>query len=436
MFPVFEIKAFLELTWEDIPFIELPTFGHEHALAALFGRHDFFGASVRNIDAFKNREVPHFHPHSNYHVIEQQLHYLFYQGHYFSVARHGIPFGASFTWRALEAHLDGGEWSIPHRVYGDPLKQKLEDLAKRLGAQKRRMMAEQAAETSPAALIPVVKRVVEKSVVKKPASQPAPPPKAAQSLDECANRLELARERLCEQGYQAKYTDEQIKALAQKGELDDRFVVRIIETKYAGDDGYVGQKSNGEVKYWSTTFNQMENGDTDPPTLCGLIGVDYKPGGSYTLVIVDTQAKGAGQSVTIVPTHEKLGDFAKSEIKGINPEAVDSVMTPEYNSEYAEHMTAFKKQDLNIDKEKDIKRYADAKFSSKEDKAQFKTRMKIHERLGANEYYTGDGTTKNLIAGCPSECGVMETFTYDKNPQTLGRLETDGHAKRIVMKLI
>lgn len=80
--------------------------------------------------------------------------------------------------------------------------------------------------------------------------------------------------------------------------------------------------NNGEVKYWSTTFNQMENADTDPKTLCGLIGVDYKPENSYTLAIVDTHAAGAGESVTLVPTHKNLGNFAKNEIKGINPDAV------------------------------------------------------------------------------------------------------------------
>ena len=80
--------------------------------------------------------------------------------------------------------------------------------------------------------------------------------------------------------------------------------------------------NNGEMKYWSTTFNHMENADTDPRILCGLIGVDYQPESSYTLAIVDTQAASAGQSVTIVPTHKNLGNFAKNEIKGINPDAV------------------------------------------------------------------------------------------------------------------
>ncbi|MDZ7924257.1 MAG: hypothetical protein U5M23_09365 [Marinagarivorans sp.] len=268
-----------------------------------------------------------------------------------------------------------------------------------------------------------------KEATPKPAQQNPP----AQSIEECEQRLVDARERLIKNGYQSKYSDEQLLADAQKGELDDRFVARLIKN-YAKDDDYLGRMDNGEVKYWSTTFNQMENADTDPKTLSLLFGIDYDPKGDYTLVVVDTQAKGAGQSTTIVPTHKNLGQFAKSEIKGINREAVDEVMTPEYNAEYAEHMAGFKAAKLDIDKEKDIGDYADAHFSSDSDKAAFKTRMKINKKLGANEHFTGNGTSKNLIADCPNQCGVMETFTYDKNPQTLANLESSGSAKRIPAK--
>lgn len=272
----------------------------------------------------------------------------------------------------------------------------------------------------------------------KPAQTAKPPAAApnqpAQSLDECEQRLGAARERLISDGYQPKYTDEQLQAMTEKGELDDRFVARLIESDYAGDDGYLGQMNNGEVRYWSTTFNQMENADTDPKTLCELIGVDYNPKKSYTLVVVDTHAKGAGQSVTLVPTHKNLGNFTKSEIKGINPEAVDQVMTPEYNDVYAKHVAEINKQNLDIKNDEHVSRYADTNFSTESDKTAFETRTKIHSRLGANEYYTGDGTTKNLITGCPNKSGVMETFTLDKNPKTLSQLEASGGAKRIATK--
>lgn len=435
MYMVFELKARHELTWEDFPYIENPFFSHYRAMTALSEGHDFFGRRVHNIEQFKRKYVPYYDHSFNHQIVSDELRRHFFSGQFFSVARDKIPFSPSFKWRVLGGHPDGGEWYAAHPIYGDTLKQQLEDLAKRLSAQKRRWAAEEAEDnTSAAALIPTVKRVIEKSVTEKPAVQPTPQPMAAQTIEECEQRLGDAREQLIRNGYQSKYTDEEIQALAQKGELDDRFVVRMIETKYASDSGYLGQMNDGEVKYWSTTFNQMENADTDPQTLCSLIGINYIPDRSYSLVIIDTQAKGAGQSVTIVPTHSKLGAFAKHEIKGINPEAVDGVMTPAYNQEYAKHMVAFNAAGGSTDKEKDITDYADANFSNDADRECFEARVKIHERLGANQHYTGDGTTKNLIAGCPNECGVMETFTYDKSPQMLGALETNGSAKRILMK--
>lgn len=427
-----EIKPSHKLTWDDIPYLLDPIFAAGEIMRALQGD-DFPWVHVLNLDTFRKEAVPHYSALNNHYVVRDQVDQLFKAGRYFGVSRTKRPGTALYYWRELADHSEGGEWyarSACYHYMGEQLIQRLD--AKR--HQQARWAAEESAMSEELTAAARSARTTPEKTAPAPAiSQPIPHSKP-HSLNDCEQRLAVARKRLIAEGYQAKYTDEELMAIAQKGELDDRFVVRLVETKYAGNDGYLGQMNNGEVKYWSTTFNQMESADTDPKTLCGLIGVDYKPEKSYTLVVVDTQAKGAGQSVTIVPTHKNLGNFAKSEIKGINPETVDEVMTPEYNGEYAEQMVAFQADGGCIDKPEDIVRYADANFSNDADKKYFGTRAKIHARLGANEHYTGDGTTKSLIAGCPNECGVVETFTYDKNPQTLGQLEANGSAKRISAK--
>ena len=264
MFMVYQLKARHELTWEDFPYIEDPVFSHQRAMTALSGEYDYWGRRVHNIEEFKRKHVPYYSRSFNHQIVDDELRYRFFSGQFFSVARDQIPFAPSFKWRELQGHPDGGEWYVTHYFYGDVLKQQLEDHAKYLSARKRRWAMEVAEDNAnAAALIPAAKRVIEKSVAEKQSSQPTPQPKPAQSIDECEQRLGNARERLITNGYQSKFTDEQIQALAQKGELDDRFVVRLIETKYAGDSGYLGQMNNGEVKYWSTTFNQMESADTD-----------------------------------------------------------------------------------------------------------------------------------------------------------------------------
>lgn len=269
-------------------------------------------------------------------------------------------------------------------------------------------------------------------------SAPAPAEQTnqpAQSLEECEQRLAAARERLEVHGYQAKYSDEELLKLADKGELDDRFIVRFTESKYAGDTAFLGrQDADGSVKFWSTTFNQLENADTDPQTICAVLGIpNYDPAKSYSLVVVDTQAAGAGQSLSIVPTHKKLGEFAINEVKRLDPERVKEVMTPEYNKVYAEHIAMFNSANLNIKDDENIQKYANKIFALDKDKRQFETRARLHQELGANEYFRGDGTTENLLPG-KQQCGVMETFTYDKNPQTLSFLEKSNSAKRIAAK--
>jgi len=273
-----------------------------------------------------------------------------------------------------------------------------------------------------------------------PQATPTPAPveqtnQPAQSLEECEQRLAAARERLEAQGYQAKYSDEELLKLADKGELDDRFIVRFTESKYAGDNAFLGrQDADGSVKFWSTTFNQLENADTDPQTICAVLGIpNYDPAKSYSLVVVDTQAAGAGQSVSIVPTHRKLGEFAAKEVKGLDPERVKEVMAPEYNRVYAQHIGQFNARSLDIKEDRDIHDYAKEAFITDKERQQFETRANIHQELGANECFRGDGTTENLL-GDKQQCGVMETFTYDKNPQTLSSLENSHSAKRIATK--
>ncbi|WP_430623922.1 hypothetical protein, partial [Marinimicrobium locisalis] len=180
-------------------------------------------------------------------------------------------------------------------------------------------------------------------------------------------------------------------------------------------------------------FNQAENADTDPNTLAPLLGFTPKPKADYTLVVVDTQAPGAGQSVTLVPTYENMAKLAKGEIKGVDPAQVDKVMTPEYSAKYEQHMTAFEKDGLDVRKRRDINDYADEKISSVEGKEQFKARATIHGEFGANQHFTGDGTTKNLLTDGGNR-GAVETYTLDKNPKTLNDLENRGSAKRLSAK--
>ncbi len=84
--------------------------------------------------------------------------------------------------------------------------------------------------------------------------------------------------------------------------------------------------------------------------------------------------------------------------------------------------------------------------SIQDDKEQgrlLKVRHQMNKKLGANEHFLGNGMTKDITNmnditpfGTPDESqdyGPLETFTYDKNPETLAKLEQLGTITRITL---
>ena len=67
--------------------------------------------------------------------------------------------------------------------------------------------------------------------------------------------------------------------------------------------------------------------------------------------------------------------------------------------------------------------------SKGEDKELFKTRLKLHDKLGSNEEFLGNGLTKNLIGSADQQYGVVETFTFEHTPQNLATLKDNGAIK-------
>jgi hypothetical protein len=250
------------------------------------------------------------------------------------------------------------------------------------------------------------------------------------SLNEAIERLGEARERLFSNGFKPKYSDSQLKAMAAKGEVNDRFVVRFMESKYAKGDGYLGPMNDGKVRYWSTTFDQIENADTDPKRISESLGLDYDPSKDYKLAVIDTaDAAKYGDSHTIIPTHEKLGEFAASELKDIPQDKIPKVLNDGYSDEFARAMGIAKKDGVDIRDMDDLSEFSDTYFSNKDGRELFKIRAKIQNELGANEYFTGNGLTAYTGKEGGNVYGTLETFTFDKNPQTIDNMMSDGRMK-------
>lgn len=286
--------------------------------------------------------------------------------------------------------------------------------------------------------------------------KPKPTPKEAlpqkpQNLAECEQRIAQAKQEISACRAEGKplpkspYTTADKKRIVEEG-LDEKYIVRIVESKYAGDNGSIGNP-HAEVKtYWTTTFTQLEHADSDAKLICDAVGIDYKPDSQYTMLLIDQEAAAeAGDMLSFIPTSDNLSKFArqslKQELKG-KEHLVSVVMGPEYSKYYEFAVNDAKEQELNLWNKKHFEIYTAEMDGSTKDILSL--RQTINNKLGANEHFLGNGLTKDLAASGEStpfgdidlnrEYGVAEVFTHDKNPKTLAQLEkNDKILKRIAL---
>ncbi len=249
------------------------------------------------------------------------------------------------------------------------------------------------------------------------------------SLDDAAKRLDSMKGEIQSNGHQNKYTDKELVSMAKSGSVaNERFHVRFMEYGYlernnkAGALGgtMLGTTGRG-AKYWSTTFDQIEDADSDPEIICKKLGIEYNPQSEYTMIIIDTEkALPITDAKTLVPTFENISKFANEELPDDLPPAItDKIMTPEFQAEYkkvyisAESRGATK----NVDKfDNDLQ---SSGLSAGEQKAMH-DRFVMQNKIGNNPHFLGNGLTANLNKG--QEFGVVETLNFERKQIDLDQL--------------
>jgi Rhs element Vgr protein len=245
-----------------------------------------------------------------------------------------------------------------------------------------------------------------------------------QSLKEAMLRLEVARENLLKYGYVAKYSDDELIALANSGSvINERFHVRFMESsylEYQGKPGMLGAPFQGEsgfgAKYWSTTFDQLESADSDPEIISKVLGLDYNPKNDYSLVIIDTQqAHALADTKSIVPTYGNLNKFAREELsEKFTPEQLDTLLTPKFQAKYNElYSEALNSgvMEAEWDTEGALKYFSNLELTQNEIDL-IKKRLEMQRVLGNNQHFLGNGLTKSLLEG--TEYGAVETFNFER----------------------
>ncbi len=259
----------------------------------------------------------------------------------------------------------------------------------------------------------------------------------ADSLEDAKARLEQRREQIAKEGYQPKYSDEELTYMVQNSDIgSERFQVRFMEVDYLNHQdtpdeylsGKMGLPLEGAViskgaKYWSTSLDQLEDADTDPKLIAQKLGLEYDEKKKYALIIVDTEKSQPLTETKIVSaTFKGIGGVANTELpKEFPEEFTDKVLNDEYQADYAQHHTAAK---LEWEKDtKGFKKYINTTDLSKEEKADMLKRMSMHDRIGNNQHNLGNGLTKDLNSNTQNEYGVVETINLDRNEVNLKQLD-------------
>ncbi|GLR03957.1 hypothetical protein GCM10007906_15440 [Vibrio hyugaensis] len=116
-------------------------------------------------------------------------------------------------------------------------------------------------------------------------------------------------------------------------------------------------------------------------------------------------------------------------------------MTPEFSRDYEQVVASSKQDGIELSDKDQYIEYCQELDSTPSQAKTLAVRSQIQQRLGANEHFLGNGITKDNSIKYEEtpfgridnklEYGPCETYTWDKNPQTLGKLEQEGAIMRI-----
>ncbi|XQW83468.1 RHS repeat-associated core domain-containing protein [Thalassotalea piscium] len=240
------------------------------------------------------------------------------------------------------------------------------------------------------------------------------------SLEECQERLNTARENIIKNGYKAKYSDKELVIKSKDGSVGEaRFLVSFQPVNNNSDAKLAYQKDNGLVAMWATSFDMLENADSDPQIIADLLATGYDPKKDYVLHIVDR-----GEDLTLfgentfVPTWDKLEEPAIKQLEPQYHDAIRGVLNSDYQKQYAVHMEDYWGNDLNQFDEEDQEIFTSSLEKNQQQK--FAARHALRTEFGANHEFTGDGMTQCRHTG--NNHGVVETLTLENDPPTIAEM--------------
>lgn len=265
------------------------------------------------------------------------------------------------------------------------------------------------------------------------------------SLQGVSYRLEAMKGSINAQGYIPKYSDSELKSMVESGSVsNERYQLRFMESEYlrnskTGEAGMLGKEMVGQTgegaKYWTTTFDQIEDADTDPKLIANKLGLELKEETNYALIAVDLEKAAALTHVeTISTTFKNISDFAVREFPQLfTNELMALTMNSDFQARYALFVGDAMQQGILrwSSDEESFRSYLSFNKVDPETTSLMLIRMRMHAALGNNEHFTGDGLTKNLIEGSENQSGAVELLNFERRTVDLDEYKAFGAIKII-----
>lgn len=256
-----------------------------------------------------------------------------------------------------------------------------------------------------------------------------------ESLEHAQKILAERRKQIEQSGYKHKYSDSELLEIAHDPELiNERFHVRLIfnSADKAMDSTLGYRRVSGRAPYWATTFDMAESADTDPELLACIFGIkSYSSVQEFSLVIIDTHnLPHQAERQSFVPTFVNMTAFCNDELAPEelgNFQDVSAVMNDKCTEEYTAFMLDYKASGQSEHDTDAVRKHLKITRADKATTEKIVLRHKIQSECGANSLFSGNGLTKvnhknRFAADVPQEFGVVETFTFERDPLTLKEL--------------
>jgi hypothetical protein len=207
----------------------------------------------------------------------------------------------------------------------------------------------------------------------------------------------------------------------------ERFLVRVIPSDKASDDGYIAQKrDHGGTIAWTAPLSMVEQGDTNAEALLNAFGTRYDPAKTYTVLIIDSHKMNEVANVqTIIPTNKNLQQLIADnpQITKVSPEVTQQVLNENFAPKYYTFAKGMNVAGVNQDKATNMENFAKDQGYSSEESVLLLKRHQLAKDVSAWEEFTGNGMTLDTNIKDKTVYGPVELVMLDKAPKTIGELK-------------